>query len=444
MHAVDSFREGKTIVLTLKDKGVLQEEEKDVMVNMNLLRKKQPDYLPKKQPDYLPKKQPDYLPKKQPDYLPKKQPDYLPYAEDESLDDPMQQKPRSILCNRTDGPRELELEEIPAKLRLQARSLSSVAPGLASDYLTPEEMVTFKKTKRRVKKIRKKEKEVVTRDGDFGSRLRGRGRCRVSAVEEEKEPVPQPPAVGRHPVKNLDLSDEKEGPRGGPRGAGAAEAAGEGALLRQLRDSGEKVVETVKEPESRHRGWEKAANPERKGATVFNATSEFCRTFREIPTYWLDKERWDHGGSESDREENGGWSTVSPDEGKQQQDVSASSTPVLDEELITGRLAAALLLCQNKGLLEATVQMVARVNASNKSLSSAMHCIEEKMAMDDKYGRLEEDRGFRQDFDEKDGYKADVKTEYVDETGRKLMPKEAFHSCPTVSTARAQARTRRS
>nr|XP_054108527.1 U4/U6.U5 tri-snRNP-associated protein 1-like [Callithrix jacchus] len=48
------------------------------------------------------------------------------------------------------------------------------------------------------------------------------------------------------------------------------------------------------------------------------------------------------------------------------------------------------------------------------------------MAIDDKYSRREEYRGFTQDFKEKDGYKPDVKIEYVDETGRKLTPKEAF------------------
>lgn len=41
-----------------------------------------------------------------------------------------------------DGLRERELEEIRAKLRLQAQSLSSVGPRLASEYLTPEEMVS--------------------------------------------------------------------------------------------------------------------------------------------------------------------------------------------------------------------------------------------------------------------------------------------------------------
>uniref|UniRef100_A0A452S470 Spliceosome associated factor 1, recruiter of U4/U6.U5 tri-snRNP n=1 Tax=Ursus americanus TaxID=9643 RepID=A0A452S470_URSAM len=462
-HAIDSFREGETVILTLKDKGVLQEEE-DVLVNVNLVDKERAEKNVE---------------------LRKKKPDYLPYAEDESVDDLAQQKPRSILSKydeelegerphsfrleqggAADGLRERELEEIRAKLRLQAQSLSTAGPRLASEYLTPEEMVTFKKTKRRVKKIRKKEKEVVvraddllplgdqTQDGDFGSRLRGRGRRR----EEEKEPAPQPPQSDDTRVENMDISDDEEG---GAAQSGSPEVLEEDEAelelqkqlekgrrlrqlqqLQQLRDSGEKVVEIVKKLESRQRGWEEDEDPERKGAIVFNATSEFCRTLGEIPTYGLagnreeqeelmdferDEERSANGGSESDGEENIGWSTVNLDEEKQQQDFSASSTTILDEEPIVNRgLAAALLLCQNKGLLETTVQKVARVKAPNKSLPSAVYCIEDKMAIDDKYSRREEYRGFTQDFKEKDGYKPDVKIEYVDETGRKLTPKEAF------------------
>uniref|UniRef100_A0A5F4VYQ6 Spliceosome associated factor 1, recruiter of U4/U6.U5 tri-snRNP n=1 Tax=Callithrix jacchus TaxID=9483 RepID=A0A5F4VYQ6_CALJA len=464
-HAIDSFREGETMILTLKDKGVLQEEE-DVLVNVNLVDKERAEKNVE---------------------LRKKKPDYLPYVEDESVDDLAQQKPHSILAKydeelegerphsfrleqggTADGLRERELEEIRAKLRLQAQSLSTMGPRLASEYLTPEEMVTFKKTKRRVKKIRKKEKEVVvraddllplgdqTQDGDFGSRLRGRGRRRVSEVEEEKESMPQPPPSDDTRVENMDISDEEENgappPPGSPQVLEEDEAELElqkqlekGRRLRQLqqlRDSGEKVVEIVKKLESRQRGWEEDEDPERKGAIVFNATSEFCRTLGEIPTYGLagnreeqeelmdferDEERSANGGSESDGEENIGWSTVNLDEEKQQQDFSASSTTILDEEPIVNRgLAAALLLCQNKGLLETTVQKVARVKAPNKSLPSAVYCIEDKMAIDDKYSRREEYRGFTQDFKEKDGYKPDVKIEYVDETGRKLTPKEAF------------------
>uniref|UniRef100_A0A2K5F2V3 Spliceosome associated factor 1, recruiter of U4/U6.U5 tri-snRNP n=1 Tax=Aotus nancymaae TaxID=37293 RepID=A0A2K5F2V3_AOTNA len=221
-HAIDSFREGETMILTLKDKGVLQEEE-DVLVNVNLVDKERAEKNVE---------------------LRKKKPDYLPYVEDESVDDLAQQKPHSILSKydeeldgerlhsfrleqggTADGLRERELEEIRTKLRLQAQSLSTVGPRLASEYLTPEEMVTFKKTKRRVKKIRKKEKEVVvraddllplgdqTQDGDFGSRWRaGLGWPGVSEVEEEKESTPQPPPSDDTRVENMDISDEGEGP----------------------------------------------------------------------------------------------------------------------------------------------------------------------------------------------------------------------------------------
>uniref|UniRef100_H0VWN4 Spliceosome associated factor 1, recruiter of U4/U6.U5 tri-snRNP n=1 Tax=Cavia porcellus TaxID=10141 RepID=H0VWN4_CAVPO len=465
-HAIESFREGETVILTLKDKGVLQEEE-DVLVNVNLVDKERAEKNVE---------------------LRKKKPDYLPYAEDESVDDLAQQKPRSILAKydeelegerpqsfrleqggTADGLRERELEEIRTKLRLQAQSLSSVGPRLASEYLTPEEMVTFKKTKRRVKKIRKKEKEVVmraddllplgdqTQDGDFGSRLRGRGRRRVPETEEvileeaEKEPVPEPLPSDDTRVENMDISDEEDGgavPSGSPEALEEDEAELElqkqlekGRRLRQLqqlqqlRDSGEKVVEIVKKLESRQRGWEEEEDPERKGAIVFNATSEFCRTLGEIPTYGLAGNREEQEELmyfEQDEDALSQWSTLAGalfnlDEEKQQQDFSASSTTILDEEPIVNRgLAAALLLCQNKGLLETTVQKVARVKAPNKSLPSAVYCIEDKMAIDDKYSRREEYRGFTQDFKEKDGYKPDVKIEYVDETGRKLTPKEAF------------------
>ncbi|XP_038620313.1 U4/U6.U5 tri-snRNP-associated protein 1 isoform X2 [Tachyglossus aculeatus] len=474
-HTIDSFREGETLILTLKDKGVLQEDD-DVLVNVNLLDKERAEKNVE---------------------LRKKKPDYRPYAEEESVDDMVLQKPRSILAKydeelegerpqsfrldqagAADGARERELDQIRANLRRQAQSLNDAGPRLASEYLTPQEMVTFKKTKRRVKKIRKKEKEVVVRahdllplgneasEGDFGSRLRGRGRRRPAEAEAEEEEAEdggdagngapaRPPQSDDNRVENMDISDDDE--EGG--GAEAGEALEEDEVelelqkqlekgrrlrqLQQLKDSGEKVIEIVKKLETRRRSRaEEDDDEERKGAIVFNATSEFCRTLGEIPTYGLagnredqeelmdferDEERSANGGSDSDGEENIGWSTVNLDEEKQHQDFSASSTTILDEEPIVNRgLAAALLLCQNKGLLETTVQKVARVKAPNKSLPSAVYCIEDKMAIDDKYSRREEYRGFTQDFKEKDGYKPDVKIEYVDETGRKLTPKEAF------------------
>ncbi|KAL1780448.1 U4 tri-snRNP-associated 1 [Sigmodon hispidus] len=448
-HAIESFREGETVVLTLKDKGVLQEGG-DVLVNVNIVDKERADKNVK---------------------LRKKKPDYLPYAEDESVDDLAQQKPRSILAKydeelegeqphsfqleqggMADGLRERKLEEIQTKLRLQTQSLSSVGPRLASEYLSPEEMVTFKKAKQRVKKIRKNEKEVVmraddllplgdqTQNGDFGSRLRGRIRCQVPEVEEETleevlEEEKDPAASPHHQVLEEDEAElelQKQ-----------LEKGRRLQQLQQLRDSREKVVEIMKKLETRQRGWEEEEYPEWKGAIVFNATSEFCRTLGEIPTYGL-------AGNQEEQEElmhferdenaqpmNIGWSTVNLDEEKQQQDFFASSTTILDEEPIVNRgLAAALLLCQNKGLLETTMQKVARVKAPNKLLPSTVYCTEDKMAIDDKYSWREEYRGFTQDFKEKDSYKPDVKIEYVDETGRKTTPMEAFRQISHRSMGR--------
>uniref|UniRef100_A0A8C4Y8I3 Spliceosome associated factor 1, recruiter of U4/U6.U5 tri-snRNP n=1 Tax=Gopherus evgoodei TaxID=1825980 RepID=A0A8C4Y8I3_9SAUR len=401
--------------------GVLQEED-DVLVNVNIVDKEKA----KKNVE-----------------LRKKKPEYRPYEEEESVDDMAIYKHKNVLSKydeeiegekkksfkldsggMADGSWERELQQVRDSLRSQAQSLDMPVLHLASEYFTPEEMnITFKKTKRRVKKLRKKEKPVKaddllplgneTKQSDFGSRRLRRFPNPSALDEDEAEQELQ---------KQLEKGRKLR-------------------QMQQLKESGEKVIEIVKKLETR-RSREDDEELERKGAIVFNATSEFCRTLGEIPTYGLagnredqrssldferDDERSGNGGSDSDGEENIGWSTVNLDEEKQQQDFSASSTTILDEEPIVNRgLAAALLLCQNKGLLETTVQKVARVKAPNKSLPSAVYCIEDKMAIDDKYSRREEYRGFTQDFKEKDGYKPDVKIEYVDETGRKLTPKEAF------------------
>ncbi|KAL7978378.1 hypothetical protein Chor_014917 [Crotalus horridus] len=440
-HTIDSFQEGETVVLTLKDKGVLEEEGGDVLVNVNMVdREKAKKNL--KHKGVLSKY-------------------------DEEIEGEKKKSFKLDAVGMADGSRERELQSIRDSLQTRAQSLDLPSLHLASEYYTPEEMTTFKKTRRRVKKIRKKEKPmkadellllaIESSERDFGSRTRGRGKRRASVKEEEEEEeeeegslVTRRNGAGEQliqsddiRVEKMEISSEDEEARPGPDSPPVLEEdeaemelqkqLEKGRKLRQiqqLKDSGEKVVEIV-QTLGRNRSQEDDAELEKKGAIVFNATSEFCRTLGEIPTYGLagnreeqeelldferDDERSATGGSDSDGEENIGWSTF-----------FTSSTTILDEEPIVNRgLAAALMLCQNKGLLETTVQKVARVKAPNKSLPSAVYCIEDKMAIDDKYSRREEYRGFTQDFKEKDGYRPDVKIEYVDETGRKLTPKEAF------------------
>ncbi|GAA6235001.1 U4/U6.U5 tri-snRNP-associated protein 1 [Lates japonicus] len=458
-HKVESFTEGQSVILTLQDKGVLEEEE-DVLVNVGLVDKEKAEKNVE---------------------LKKKKPDYKPYEEEESVDDMVTFKSRSVLSKYdeeiegekkksfrlstggfADGERERELQAMREALRNQAQSLEMPALAIASEYYTPQEMVGFKKTKRRVKKIRKKEKQTVadesllndTRSSDFGSRTRGRGRRQVDEdgeeVKEEESRLPDniPQMSDDIRMAEMDISDEEDFTL--PESAVIEEDEAEQELQKQLekqrklkqkqllKDSGEKVAEKIKVLDK----GENDNDPEKRNNIVFNATSEFCRTLGDIPTYGLsgnredqedimdfeqEEEKDDAGDSDSEMDENVGWSTVNLDEEQKQPDFSTASATILDEEpIVNSGLAAALLLCKNKGLLDTQMQKVARVKAPKGALPNDNYCIEDKMGFDDKYSRREEYRGFTQDFKEKDGYKPDVKIEYVDESGRKLTPKEAF------------------
>lgn len=455
-HKTESFSEGQSVILTLQDKGVLDEEE-DILVNVGLIDKEKAEKNVE---------------------LKKKKPDYKPYEEEENVDDMITFKSRSVLSKYdeeiegerkksfrlgaggfADGDRERELQAMRETLRSQAQSLEMPALALASEYYTEQEMVGFKKTKRRVKKIRKKEKAVSdflpddTRSSDFGSRARGRGRKELDEngeeipfIESGMNELPQMSDDVR--MAEMDISDEEDFTPPEPSVIEEDEAEQElhkqlekQRKLRQkqlLKDSGEKVAEQVKNIEKSNRD----NDAEKRNNIVFNATSEFCRTLGDIPTYGLsgnredqedimdfeqEEEKDDNGDSDADMDENVGWSTVNLDEEQKQPDFTTASTTILDEEpIVNSGLAAALLLCKNKGLLDTQMQKVARVKAPKAALPNENYCIEDKMGFDDKYSRREEYRGFTQDFKEKESYKPEVKIEYVDESGRKLTPKEAF------------------
>ncbi|KAJ3615028.1 hypothetical protein NHX12_018596 [Muraenolepis orangiensis] len=455
-HKIESFNEGQTVILTLQDKGVLEEEE-DVLVNVNMIDKEKAEKNVE---------------------LKKKKPDYKPYEEDESIDDMATLKSRTVLSKYdeeidgekkksfrlstggvAEGDRERELQAIRETLRSQAQSLQMPSLSIASEYYTSQEMVGFKKTKRRVKKIRTKILEEPlddTRNTDFGSRARGRGRKQadgdIQDVQTEDKPVDAPANVVPQMsddirMAEMEMSDGEDFTP--PESAVNEEDEAEQELQKQLekqrklrqkkllKDSGEKVAQQVKLLEQGDDD-----DPDKRSNITFNATSEFCRTLGEIPTYGLsgnredqediidfeqEAERDDAGEVDSDMDENIGWSTVNLDEEQKQPDFSTASSTILDEEpIVSSGLAAALLLCKNKGLLDTQMQKIARVKTAKGALPNDNYCIEDKMTIDDKYSRREEYRGFTQDFKEKDLYRPDVKIEYVDESGRKLTPKEAF------------------
>ncbi|NXX41360.1 SNUT1 protein, partial [Tricholaema leucomelas] len=465
-HSLETFREGETLELTLKDRGVLEAGE-DVLQNLALVAQEQAQ---------------EGL------QLRQGQPQYDPYPEQDPASATQPPQPRILLPKYSDPPQRPSFRLGPgggAPLGgapgegPQAGDPPGPAPQslqlpplrLAPEYLTPEEMVTFRKPRRKVRRLRRKALKADDllplapgdTQGDFGSRSRGRGRREQEEEEEEAEggagtgdpPAPSSPSQGPPPqlpsddprVENMDISSEAV-PGSPPGGLEEEEELQELQLqlqrsrrLRQLQalreqGGGQKVLELL-------RGSGGAPGPDpRGGSIVFNATSEFCRTLGEIPTYGLAGNREEQeelmalerpgpspppGGSpDSEGEENVGWSSVNLAEERQHQNSQCGSGVFIEFLYESGVPMGSHLGLGSPGLLETTLQKVARVKAPNKSLPTAVYCIEDKMALEDKYSRREEFRGFTQEFREKEGYRPEVKIEYVDETGRRLTPKEAF------------------
>ncbi|XP_056586569.1 U4/U6.U5 tri-snRNP-associated protein 1 isoform X2 [Triplophysa dalaica] len=419
-HKMDSFKEGELVILTLEDKGVLEEKE-DVLVNVGLVDREKAEKNVE---------------------LKKKKPDYKPYEEEESVDDMVNFKEKSVLSKYDEeiegekkksfrlsaggfvgGERERELQTIRENLRSQAHSLDMPALTLATEYYTPQEMVGFKKTKCKVKKIRKKEKargadDLLlddTRSTDFGSRSRGRGRKEADEEGKTLENVAlETPSrvtdvlLRSDDIRMADMEISEDEDFALPEHAAMEEDEAEQELQKQLekqrklrqklmlKDSGERVAEHMNRLAA---DADDENDPDKKNNIVFNATSEFCRTLGDIPTYGLSGNREDQeeimdfdkveekegaGDSDSDMDDNVGWSTVNLDEEQKHSDLTTASTTILDEEpIVKSGLSAALLLCKNKGLLDTQMQKMARVKVSKPAPTDDNYCIEDKMNIDD-------------------------------------------------------------
>uniref|UniRef100_UPI00358FE0C4 U4/U6.U5 tri-snRNP-associated protein 1 n=1 Tax=Myxine glutinosa TaxID=7769 RepID=UPI00358FE0C4 len=497
-HSMETFIEGERVILTLKDKGVLDEEE-DVLQNVNIVDSEKAEknvQLKKKKPDYLPFDETEAI-----DGLALIKPRSLLSKYDEEIEGEKKQSFRLDNRGEADGSWERELQRIRETLRDQSQSLDMAAPRIASEFYTHDEMVKFKTTKRRVRKIRKKKmlkadelEPIVDASAYLGSRTRSvrrnrsqendqndeeqmgvrikmerdvemktdkdfetGGDMRIKIEADIKKEYDDEFGVQVHPVvrngmEDMEISDGEDA--SGPEDADmplylVEEDPAELELQKQLdrqrklqqkkamQDAAEKVAWLVKslpiQPESDEQGGGE------KQSIVFNSTSEFCRTLGEIPTYGMagnrdeNKEAMDIEQSDSDmssdmsdEDNTAGWNAVDVNEREANDENMLNMTTILEEEpVIASGLSAALKLCNSKGYLDTKMQRVARVKAP-KTLPSSMYTIEDKSHADDKYSRREEYRGYGQDFKEKDCYRPDIRIEYVDDTGRKLNPKEAF------------------
>jgi U4/U6.U5 tri-snRNP-associated protein 1 len=180
---------------------------------------------------------------------------------------------------------------------------------------------------------------------------------------------------------------------------------------------------------------------------VLYSTSEFCRSLGDIPTYGqagnrdskedetveFDLSELNKPATNDDDDDEaapGAWQSVEID--SRPVEIETEDKPVLDDEpVVNNGIAGALLLASKKGYLDNKLDKV--VATSKKAIEAINYSIEDKRYddLDEKYNR-KRDRysgsGMTLDFKEKEGYKPDIKLEYVDDHGRTIPPKEAFRA----------------
>ena len=128
-----------------------------------------------------------------------------------------------------------------------------------------------------------------------------------------------------------------------------------------------------------------------------------------------------------DDEQGTGWQSVEID--TRPVDIKTDDKPVLDDEPIVNQgIGAALKLAGKKGYLESQAGKVSSA-PRHTTLQAQNYSIEDKKYddLDEKYRKRDRySGGVTMDFKEKEGYKPEIKLEYVDEVGREMSKKEAF------------------
>lgn len=424
-HDIEKFEEGKTIILTLKDQEVLKDND-DVLVNVNITDEE------RYQRNILNKT---------------KKPGYDAYDDDnfdefgiskktilEKYDEEIEgEKKDSFVLgiNNIKDTKQNKLDYVKQRLaNKRLESLQLAEPKLASEYYNEQELAKFKKPKKKVRKIRKKLKaeDLVPEDNDYLRDLGSRRSKRPKDVKDndslDVDDLEAPP----EDLSGIKLEeDDKE--------LELQLALKKAQRLKETQSSAiEKVVETIKQEPV-------GSEENQSGNIVLNATAEFCRTLGDIPTYGLAGNREENGQELMDFEMDGvkeeppvndeeddgrgAWNTVQLDESITE--PVAMEAAILDAEPSLGYgVGGALKLAMSKGYLQK--EDSSRPSASRFAhLQAQNYSIEDKTyGDDDKFGRRDRFNGPTSEFKEKDGFKPNVKLEYIDDDGHVLSAKEAF------------------
>lgn len=442
-HDMESFREGHTVILTLKDKGVLDEEEEETLVNVNMMddeRAEKNIELRKKKPDYNPYDEADV------DEYGLFKPKEVLSKYDEEIEGQKKKEFKLGSHGTYNADQDRQMEKITAALRAQSQTLTSNI-ALASEYMTQEEAASFKKVKKKFRKIRKKK---TLKADDLLPLAEDEGAVPRETVKAQNAPqieIPGLDAVSDEERESDEDVDIDENLMNIPVEPDEAENELQAALnkARKLKQKKNKLApevmaeKIVAETEARMEDGE-----EEGGNITLNATSEFCRALGDIPTYGqsgnraeiekdeladLEKELLEQRQKmEDEEEEPTGWNRVEIDETPV--NITGDDTAILeDEPVIAHGMGGALKVALNKGFLEHEEIKPVKLSKQMMEIQAQNYSIEDKRYddLDEKYKkRGDRYTGMLMDFKEKSGYKPEVKLEYVDEGGRHLNSKEAF------------------
>ncbi|XP_058818365.1 U4/U6.U5 tri-snRNP-associated protein 1 isoform X2 [Topomyia yanbarensis] len=457
-HDVEEFREGRQVILTLKDADVLDYDAGDTLINVNMVddeRYKKNVSNKKANPNHY---------------------GYDVYCQDD-VDEFGFPKERDILgkydeeigghkkSSFTIGSNaEHEASEKRRQLEIKAKlqnkkldSLDTVPLALASEYFNETELASFKKPKKKVRKIRQKLRAddllstavEASSSQDLGSRVNRRseqpteGSTELLAKNRRRELLltDDTPMI-QEDLSNVRVEEDDEDLQAVLSKARRLKQK-EAIISKTLTIDPERIKKEIKHEMVSDEGEETSYDTRtRDGAILLNATAEFCRTLGDIPTYGLAGNRDEdvnemmdfeqHSDKEEDELEErfGAWNSVNTAR-EQEEHVNAviavDDVAILDEEPdVASSVAGALKLANSKGYLEKE-ESNRPSNARFAHLQAQNYSIEDKnYGDDDKYARRDRFCGPIMDFREKETFKPNVKLEYIDDSGHLLTPKEAF------------------
>ncbi|XP_044754550.1 U4/U6.U5 tri-snRNP-associated protein 1 [Coccinella septempunctata] len=422
-HNIDDIIEEKNVILTLKDKGVLEEED-DVLVNVNMVD----DERHKKNLENR-----------------KKSSVYNKFEEEfDQFGNPIEKSVLSKYDEEIHGEKK-ETFTLGSDISFEARKQQAISEAeranqtkkklekiaekelkLASEYYDETEMAKFKKPKKKVRKIRPKGKLLSADDLENMTREAKNVDSKKFNIKLDDLNIDDTPEISVPTDFSIDEKDDE-----------LEQAIHRARKIKQRENVvAELIQNTVIKTEIKEEPID--------GSIVLNTTAEFCRTLGDIPTYGKagnrdEAEELDMDFESNVKEDNSdedveiieptGWNSIDPNVSVKVAEVKPQEVQILDEEPdVSKGMGAALKVAMSKGYLEKEIK-------NRPSNSRLAHLQAQHYSIEDKVYGEDGERGGRrgdryagpiQDFKEKDGFKPNVKLEYIDDDGRILNSKEAF------------------